>query len=103
VILVKANPRGFTCSMLDMVCSIADRCTGLSLYDNFMSVRLRAGNARAMRLSIRQHLYLYQSDSTSLRDNVLQAVQPEVCTTGMLASVNQALQLVWDTSKQILH
>jgi ligand-binding SRPBCC domain-containing protein len=55
-----------------------------------------------MRLSIRQHLYLYQSDSTSLRDYV-QAVQPEVCTTGMLANVNQALQLVWDTSKQLLH
>jgi hypothetical protein len=32
----------YTCSTLDMVCSVSDRFTGISMYDNCMRVGLRA-------------------------------------------------------------
>jgi hypothetical protein len=79
-------------SALDILCSISDRFTDLCLYMTIagewgavMGPGTHEECVHNQHTAIRQHLQ-------PPRAHVLQAVKPEVCTTGMLANFNQALK-----------
>jgi hypothetical protein len=75
---------------LNLLCSISDRFTELCLYMTIACEwRVVMGPETHEE---RVHNQVGEQTHSNLAAYVLHAVQPEVCTTGMLANFNQTLE-----------